>query len=144
MKVDFSDLGRVVAERRIQLGLTQAQLAERCDLSDSYIGCIERANRKISLESLLALSKALHLSPNDLLCGSLQGFVFHDQDALTELLDKPLKLREPDYTLRNTLTNWYFADLPDESRLSDQPVSPEQLSRLQFTLLGDEFPPFCH
>jgi len=144
MRVDYSDLGRIVALRRMQLGMTQAQLAERCNLSDSYIGCIERADRKISIEALLSLCEALSLSPNFLLGGSLSEHTFHDPDSLLDLLDKPLKLREPDYTLRNTLTNWYFADLPDESRLSDPPVSSAQLSKLQFMLLGDEFPPPCH
>ncbi len=134
MKVDYSNLGKAIARRRIELGLTQAKLAEICELSASYIGCIERADRKISLDSLVTLCYALDVSPNWLLYESLPD------DAFGDLLDTPLKLREPDLTLRNTLTNWYFADLPDESLLSDPPVTVGQLSKLEFTLLGEDFP----
>ena len=134
MKVDYRGLGRTVAKRRIELGMTQEQLAEFCGLSASYIGCIERANRKASLDTLIELCFALNVSPNHLLSDSLPD------DFFFEYLDTPLKLREPDYTLRNTLSNWFLAELPDESMQSDVPVSSVQLSQLQFTLLGEELP----
>lgn len=136
MFVDYRKLGYAIALRRAELGLTQEKLAESCGLSPSYIGCIERADRKISVDSLVALCYALKVSPNHLLFDSLPGNVFD------ESLDVPLRLREPDYTLRNTLSNWYFVDEPDESMLSDPPFSTAQLAQLQFMLLGEEFPEF--
>lgn len=135
MMVDYINFGKAVARRRIALGLTQEQLAELCGLSAGYIGCIERANRKASLESLIGLCYALNVSPNWLLYESIPD------DAFGDLLDTPLKLRQPDLTLRNTLSNWYFADLPDESLISETPISAAQLDRLGFTLLGEEFAP---
>lgn len=136
MLVDYRKLGYAIARRRSELGLTQEKLAELCGLSPSHIGCIERADRKISVDSLVALCYALNVSPNRLLFDSLPDNIFG------ETLDMPLKLREPDYTLRNTLSNWYFIDEPDESMMSDPPVSTSQLAQLQFMLLGDEFPDF--
>lgn len=109
--------------------------AELCDLSSGYIGDIERADRYPSLQVIVSLCYALDVTPNILLYESLPEGVFDD------LLDTPLSLRQPDRTLRNTLTNWYFADLPDESGIGEPPVTSEQLSRLQFRLLGDEMPP---
>jgi len=136
MFVDYKKLGYAIAYRRAELGLTQEKLAELCNLSPSHIGCIERANRKISVDSLVALCCALNTSPDRLLIDSLPDHIFDKS------LDVPLKLREPDYTLRNTLSNWYLADEPDESMMSDLPVSTSQLAQLQFMLLGEDFPKF--
>ena len=132
--VDYVSMGRIIASRRIALGLTQEELAEHCNLSAGYIGCIERADRIISLNSLILICCALNISPNDLLRDSLPDTLFMDH------LDTPLKLREPDLTLRNTLSNWYLADQPDESQLSDVPVTSSQLSKLEFMFLDQEFP----
>ncbi|MBR5224068.1 MAG: helix-turn-helix transcriptional regulator [Clostridia bacterium] len=132
--VNYKKLGYAIAYRRLQLNLTQEQLAELCGLSASYIGCMERGDRKMSLDTLLSISHALRTTPNVLLSDSI------DQEQLTDTLDIPLKLREPDYALRNTLSNWYLADEPDESMLSDCPVTAEDLAKLGFLLLGEDFP----
>lgn len=132
--VDYKKLGYAIAYRRLQFNLTQEQLAELCGLSPGYIGCMERGDRKMSLDTLLSISHALKTTPNDLLCDSI------DHEYISEILDTPLKLREPDYTLRNTLSNWYLADEPDESTLSDSPVSTEDIAKLGFLLLGEDFP----
>ena len=132
-QIDYFKLGRWVAYYRSVRRYTQEQLAELCDLSPSYIGCIERGDRKMSLEVLVSLSRTLKVTPNMLLQDSLPEIVSD------ELLDTPLILRQPDYTLRNTLSNWYFDDLPDESMLSDPPISFTQLENLGFTLLGEDF-----
>lgn len=133
--VDYVSLGRAIRKYRLKKHLTQEKLAELCDLSSGYIGDIERADRYPSLQVIVSLCYALDVTPNILLYESLPEGVFDD------LLDTPLSLRQPDRTLRNTLTNWYFADLPDESGIGEPPVTSEQLSRLQFKLLGDEMPP---
>ena len=130
--VDYISLGQNIRKYRRLMNLTQEQLAEKAFLSSGYIGDIERADRILSVQALLDICHALNVSPNLLLFESLP------QDVLNEILDRPLTLRQPDTTLRNTLTNWYFADLPDESIIGEPPVTPEQLSRLEFTLLGDD------
>ena len=132
-QIDYFKLGRWVAYYRTVRRYTQEQLAELCDLSPSYIGCIERGDRKMSLEVLVALSRSLNVTPNMLLKDSLPEIM------PDELLDTPLILRQPDYTLRNTLSNWYFDDLPDESLMSDEPISFAKLEHLGFTLLGEDF-----
>ena len=134
--VDYVSLGQNIRKYRRKMKLTQEQLAEMCYLSSGYIGDIERADRILSVQVLLNICYALNVSPNLLLYESLPENMFD------ELLDTPLKLRQPDRTLRNTLTNWYFADLPDESLIGEPPVTKDQLSRLEFTLLGDEMPFF--
>ncbi len=59
--------GKKVRARRFQLKLTQEQLAERADLHATYVGSIERGERNISLQNILALAKGLACSPKDLM-----------------------------------------------------------------------------
>ena len=40
--MDYKRLGERIREERRKLGLTQAQLAEAVDISDTYMGAIER------------------------------------------------------------------------------------------------------
>ena len=133
-RVNYKKLGMAIAYRRLERRLTQEKLAELAGLSPGYIGCMERGDRKISLDTLVSISTALHTTPNHLLADSFGP-------EIMESLDQPLILREPDYTLRNTLSNWYLADLPDESMLSDTPVSRERIAQLQFMCLDEAFPP---
>lgn len=59
-------LGRAVADRRRDLGLSQEALAARADLDRTYVGGVERGERNPSLESLHKIAKALGLSLNEL------------------------------------------------------------------------------
>ena len=69
--MDYISLGRRVNKRRRELHMTQEQLAEKLQLSTSFLGHIERGTRKASLETLIALCNALDVSPNYLLERSL-------------------------------------------------------------------------
>ena len=61
---------------RRKSGLSQEQLAEKCNLHRTYIGSIERCERNITLSSLELLSNALGvtiaqlLSDNGAKCGT--------------------------------------------------------------------------
>jgi transcriptional regulator with XRE-family HTH domain len=52
-------VGEAVRSRRKKLGLSQEELAEKTDLTRNYIGDIERAEKKITLETLARIAKAL-------------------------------------------------------------------------------------
>ena len=67
---DYKTIGRRLAERRRSLGLRQADLAERADLSDKYISNIERAYSIPSIEVILRLCEALETTPNHILLGT--------------------------------------------------------------------------
>ena len=71
--MNWIDLGLRARSRRRQLGLTQAQTAERAGLSPSYIAHLERGTRFASLETFASLCNALRISPEILLRGSLAG-----------------------------------------------------------------------
>jgi len=59
--MNYKYLGMNIRSHRALLHLTQEQLAERADLSVSYIGHIERGSRKASLEALEKIALALNV-----------------------------------------------------------------------------------
>lgn len=67
MNLDYVLLGQNVRALRKKQGLSQEQLAERCDISTSFMGLIERGDRKMSLETLMTLVDALETTPDALL-----------------------------------------------------------------------------
>jgi len=59
--------GRNVRKRRVALGLSQEELAERAELHRTYIGDIERGLRNVSLINIWKIATALELSAHELL-----------------------------------------------------------------------------
>ncbi len=55
-------IGQRVKELRQQNALTQDELAERCDVSTSYLGHIERGTRNLSLETAYKIASCLGVS----------------------------------------------------------------------------------
>lgn len=48
-------------------GLTQAEVAEKAELSDRTYADIERGNTIMRIDTLLKICNALHITPNDIL-----------------------------------------------------------------------------
>lgn len=61
--------GREVRRRRLALGFTLEQLAERSSLTPNYIGTVEHGQRDPSLSTILALAGGLGVTPAELLAG---------------------------------------------------------------------------
>jgi transcriptional regulator with XRE-family HTH domain len=59
-------IGHLIRERRMALGLTQAELADRCDLHRTFIGSVERGERNLAMLSLRRIARALRVAPTDL------------------------------------------------------------------------------
>ncbi|MBT8455624.1 MAG: DUF2083 domain-containing protein [Rhodobacteraceae bacterium] len=55
--------GSRIRERRIDLGLKQARLAEQCGISPSYLNLIEHNRRRIGGKLLVDLAEALEVEP---------------------------------------------------------------------------------
>ena len=65
--MDYVLLGKRVRISRTVLELTQEELADKIGVSTSFIGHIERGSRKLSVETLYALCKALDTSADFLM-----------------------------------------------------------------------------
>ena len=59
--------GAVVRQMRERRGLTQEQLAERAEVSATYVGFIERGDNVPTLTIILQVASALGVSPSELL-----------------------------------------------------------------------------
>lgn len=64
-------VGNRIREQRQKHGWTQAELAQRVDMSLKHIGAIECGMRMPSLDTLIALANALETDANSLLCDAL-------------------------------------------------------------------------
>ena len=63
-------IGRRIARRRKKLRLTQAKVAELCDITNQYLSNIERATSVPSLETIMRLAAALDTTPDEFLVGA--------------------------------------------------------------------------
>ena len=70
--INYVMIGKRIKERRKQLGLTQAALAELSEIEPSNISHIERAATKLSLPTLVSIANALEVSVDELLYDSLK------------------------------------------------------------------------
>ncbi|MEI8390513.1 MAG: helix-turn-helix transcriptional regulator [bacterium] len=61
MILDKKIIGKRIKKIRHENGLTQSELAEMCNLSTSYISCIETGKKRPSLKSLEKFGKSLHV-----------------------------------------------------------------------------------
>ncbi|MDJ0509696.1 MAG: helix-turn-helix transcriptional regulator [Crocosphaera sp.] len=60
-------LGNNIKQLRTSLGLSQEQLAEKASLHRTYVGAVERGERNVSLDNIIAISRALGVSASTLL-----------------------------------------------------------------------------
>ena len=103
--MDYVDLGRRIRKQRTQRGWTQEALAERVNVSTSFVGHVERDTRKASLETLVAMANVLGVSLDYLLSGSMNNSVIgpmpkslnsQQRSALKEILS----------TIQDNLSEW--------------------------------------
>ena len=72
MELDYSQIGKRIAQRRKELGLKQIDVCERAGINDKYLSCIERATSIPSLEVVMRLALALDTTPDTFLTGSMR------------------------------------------------------------------------
>lgn len=59
--------GAEIRRKRLELGLSQEELAALCDLHRTYIGSVERGERNVSLQNIVSIAHALKCKPSQLL-----------------------------------------------------------------------------
>lgn len=86
MSVNFKFIGMRIKEVREQRGMTQAELAERAELSSQYLSQVETAKKQVSLKALVHIANALEINIDSLLRGNQVGDKQEYQNELIELL----------------------------------------------------------
>jgi len=85
--MDYVRLGRRIREERLKLNLTQAQLAEDIDISDTYVGQIERGERSLTLDTLIRLVNRLGVTVDYLLKDSVASTDDNIINQFKQLID---------------------------------------------------------
>jgi len=62
---EYSAFLRLLISHREQAGLTQTQLAERIEETQSFVSKLERGERRIDVLEFLAICDALGISPSE-------------------------------------------------------------------------------
>jgi transcriptional regulator with XRE-family HTH domain len=60
--IDYALIGNKIRQKRKEMGYSQEDLAEMCEISVSYVGHIERGTKKMSIPIAVNIAHALHLS----------------------------------------------------------------------------------
>lgn len=85
--MDQMKIGRFIAERRKQVGLTQLQLAEKLNITDRAVSKWETGRAMPDSSLMLALCDILQISVNDLLCGDLVASDAYKKETDNNLLE---------------------------------------------------------
>lgn len=76
--MDYRALGKRVKQQRLMAEITQDELSAKAGVSCSFIGHIERGEKKASVDTLIALCNAMKVSPTVLLQDSLDPEIAND------------------------------------------------------------------
>lgn len=99
-----TDVGNKIKEIRTRLGISQKELADKVDLTPSFISQLENNQISPSLSSFLQIAEALGISPTDLLQKEKKrdeaDWLFRKDHTLRSLLKK-----EEGYSLFNIVSN---------------------------------------
>jgi transcriptional regulator with XRE-family HTH domain len=93
--MDYKRLGNRIREERKRLRLTQSALAEAIDISDTYMGQIERGERSLTLDTRVRLVNKLGVTIDYL----LKDYVFESNDNTIDqikqiIANQPLERRQ--------------------------------------------------
>jgi transcriptional regulator with XRE-family HTH domain len=84
----YAIVGKRIREERLRAGLTLEALSEQADISRSFLAYIENNGRKASLWTVERIAAALHISPADL----LRGTVATKRDPLQDVAQRFIQL----------------------------------------------------
>ena len=97
--MDQIKIGKFIAERRKNAGLTQMQLAERLNITDRAVSKWERGKSMPDASIMLELCEALKISVNDLLCGEKISMENYDKKLESNLIEMVRQKEEADRKL---------------------------------------------
>ena len=93
--MDYKRLGDRIREERLRLNLTQAALAEAIDISDTYMGAIERGERSLTLYTLVRLVTRLGVTIDYMLADSVSDSDLNILEQFKQITDRqPLERKQ--------------------------------------------------
>ena len=83
-KQQLKEIGQRLRQRRTELGLTREQFAELADIGAGYYGQLEVGTSQMSIDTLIKVSKTMHLPMEFILFGT--GYESSNPDAVLDML----------------------------------------------------------
>lgn len=106
--MDYRRLGGRIREERLRLHLTQAQLAEDVDISDTYMGAIERGERSLTLDTLVRLVNRLGVTVDYLLADSVTDSDANIMEQFKQIVDQqPLERKQMAINVLRTIFSYF-------------------------------------
>ena len=81
-------IGRRIKERREELGMTQAEFAEKLGVATNYISTVERGASFPRCENLIAILNGLETSADAIFCDVLDHSAAYQASTLSERLGR--------------------------------------------------------
>lgn len=106
--MDYKRLGQRIREERLKLKLTQSQLAEDIDISDTYMGAIERGERSLTLDTLVRLVNRLGVTVDYMLSDSVSESDCNIIEQFKQILDgQPLERKQMAINVLRTMFSYF-------------------------------------
>jgi transcriptional regulator with XRE-family HTH domain len=106
--MDYKRLGKRIREERLRLKLTQAQLAEDIEISDTYMGAIERGERSLTLDTLVRLVNRLGVTVDYLLSDSVSDSDSNIMEQFKQIVDRqPLERKQMAINVLRTIFSYF-------------------------------------
>ena len=106
--MDYKRLGERIREERKRLNLTQAQLAEAIDISDTYMGAIERGERSLTLDTLVRLVNRLGVTVDYMLSDSVSDNDSNIMEQFKQITDgQPLERKQMAINVLRTIFSYF-------------------------------------
>lgn len=106
--MNYKRLGERIREERLRLNLTQAQLAEAIDISDTYMGAIERGERSLTLDTLVRLVNRLGVTIDYLLSDSVSDNDTNIMNQFKQITDgQPLERKQMAINVLRTIFSYF-------------------------------------
>lgn len=106
--MDYKRLGKRIREERLRLHLTQAELAEAVDISDTYMGAIERGERSLTLDTLVKLVNRLGVTVDYMLSDSVLDSDSNIIEQFRQIIDsQPMERKQMAISVLRTIFSYF-------------------------------------
>lgn len=106
--MDYKKLGKRIREERQRINLTQAELAEDIDISDTYMGAIERGERSLTLDTLVRLVNRLGVTVDYMLADSVEDSDTNIMEQFKQIIDcQPLERKQLAINVLRTIFSYF-------------------------------------
>lgn len=106
--MDNKKLGERIRAERLRLNLTQVQLAEAIDISDTYMGAIERGERSLTLDTLVRLVNRLGVTVDYMLADSVSDTDSNIMAQFRQIIDcQPLERKQMAINVLRTIFAYF-------------------------------------